>query len=248
MSSASPAPTPSWRQFGATGHFANWLALVAIAGLPQSVLAQTAPAGTASSAANAPVISDHVKRQAESPFRWILINSAPAKPAAEAKPSKPRSAEAAVPSAPANAALNAARSSESSAALNAEANAAKPVAAAAPAAVASPVPAVVPPPAVVAEPVAVAKREELPPPVAELPLVVRSQEPPDLPSKILRDLRAESVKVLFTVLPDGSTANASIAASTNRRMNDYVIEAVSRWKYAPIPQARSHAVELVIKP
>jgi TonB family protein len=246
MPAAFPAPPKNLPRLGVANYCAYWLALMSLGSLPHSALAQTAPASTASSAANAPAISDHVKRQAEGPFRWILINSAPTKPAAEAKPSKPRSAEAAVPNAPANAALNAARSSESSAALNAEANAAKPVAAAAPAALANPAPAEVPPLAVVPEPVVVAKREELP--VAELPLVVRSQEPPDLPSKILRDLRAESVRVLFTVLPDGSTANASITASTNRRMNDYVIAAVSRWKYAPIPQARSHEVELVIKP
>jgi outer membrane biosynthesis protein TonB len=58
----------------------------------------------------------------------------------------------------------------------------------------------------------------------------------------------ESIKVQFTVMPDGSVNNPLITASTNRRMNSYVLTAVGQWRYAPIVEARLQEVEFAFKP
>lgn len=69
-----------------------------------------------------------------------------------------------------------------------------------------------------------------------------------MPRRLLDRVRGDiEVVVTFTVHPDGSVVNAAVQSSTNRLVNPAVLEAVAQWRYAPIPAAREHAVQLVMR-
>ena len=48
--------------------------------------------------------------------------------------------------------------------------------------------------------------------------------------------------VAFTVRADGEVVNASIASSSDPRLNRGVLRAVQAWRYAPIGAPREHSV------
>lgn len=80
------------------------------------------------------------------------------------------------------------------------------------------------------------------------PLQVATMVEPSVPRRLLDKVRGDvEVVVTFTVNPDGSVGNAAVQSSTNRLMNATVLEAVAQWRYAPIPAAREHAVQLVLR-
>jgi TonB family protein len=130
-------------------------------------------------------------------------------------------------------------------------------------------PVVAPPPVVVAPPAAepAAPRSEpesrvsevvvpapVPPVPAPAPVVVLaplkavSVVEPRLPRRLLDKVRGDvEVVVTFTVGTDGSVGQAAVQSSSNALVNPTVLEAIAQWRYAPIPQAREHAVQLVMR-
>lgn len=108
----------------------------------------------------------------------------------------------------------------------------------------------VPPPAEPASaPLAVAASSpEAPIPIpavvaARTALIAIENEPPVLTGALAREAPQGVVRVAFTVKPDGSTADHTIAASSNRRLNNPAIAALSKWRYQPIDSAQSAEVE-----
>lgn len=69
---------------------------------------------------------------------------------------------------------------------------------------------------------------------------------PEFPHRLLQD-RGGSVTVRFTVQPDGSVRSVEALKSSNSRLVRGVVDAVSRWRFAPITQARSAVVEVGFK-
>ncbi|UDF37716.1 UNVERIFIED_ORG: energy transducer TonB [Shinella sp. XGS7] len=69
---------------------------------------------------------------------------------------------------------------------------------------------------------------------------------PEFPHRLLQD-RGGSVTVRFMVQPDGSVRSVEALKSSNSRLVRGVVDAVSRWRFAPIAQARSAVVEVGFK-
>lgn len=207
----------------------------------------TAPAESAS----AP--SDRARRDAEKPFRWILLHSD--------KPRKPREAAAAPVPAPTPTPTPAtaprpvkAATPKAPTAIEAPAPAvAAPVVAPQPAA-AAPArgePAVAPPPlpakplaAAAAAPTAEAGKDADPDPEADAALEPLQQVAPSFPRALMLDLRKGSVQVRFKVLPDGAVADPAVLKSTHSRLNKPVLTAIAQWKFRPVREPREAAVEL----
>ncbi len=181
-------------------------------------LAQS-PSPTPASAGE-PAPSEAVRRQALSPYRFILQHAnAPARPKAPAPaaPAEPKRPAAAAPVEQAAIAPRAAPVQQA------------PVAAPAP----EPVAAIVPAPA---EPAPVA--------AARLEIIPIKTDDPRLPAALLRERPSGVVKVSFEVMPDGSTSSVKVVSSTNRSLNRASIEAVSGWKFEPVDQALPVETEL----
>lgn len=71
---------------------------------------------------------------------------------------------------------------------------------------------------------------------------------PELPTTLLRRLRgAVEVVVGFTVNRDGSVSEVAVRSSSNPAVDGAVLDAVRQWRYEPLPQARTHAVQLVLR-
>lgn len=80
------------------------------------------------------------------------------------------------------------------------------------------------------------------------PLKAVSVVEPRLPRRLLDRVRGDvEVVVTFVVGTDGSVGQAVVQSSSNALVNPTVLEAVSQWRYAPIPAAREHAVQLVMR-
>lgn len=80
------------------------------------------------------------------------------------------------------------------------------------------------------------------------PLKAVSVVEPRLPRRLLDRVRGDvEVVVTFVVGTDGSVGQAAVQSSSNALVNPTVLEAVSQWRYAPIPAAREHAVQLVMR-
>ncbi len=235
-----------------------------------AALAQSAASPVA--AASEANLSDAVKKQAASPYKWILLNNTTRAPKKET-PKEPAPSAAAAAAAAAAAPATASAGNSASAALAAAARradvaeVARVAAAASAAAAAAPVVVARAPAPVVAAPVApppppptpapvvaavapkpvVAPPPPPPPPKVNTELVVVTQVEPKLTPSILRDITQGSVKVSFTVNPDGSTADVKVDSSTARVLNNPVIAAVRDWKYKPIDIAQRTEIELAFK-
>lgn len=182
--------------------------------------------------------SERVKRDAEKPFQWILLQS-----------DKPRKAREGSGSAGAAAAAPAARAPRSTPASPKPA-----VAAEAPAPTAAlPVPVAEPTPATVTalQPAPGAIPLPLPEPAAadsdaeaDEALELVQQVPPSFPRAVMLDMRKGSVQVRFKVQADGTVAEPAVLKSTHPRLNKPVLAAVGQWKFKPVREPREAAVEL----
>ena len=81
--------------------------------------------------------------------------------------------------------------------------------------------------------------------VAKSALIFVKNDPPVLSGPLARESPSGTVRVTFNVNPDGSTSDFKIAASTNRRLNNPVLAAVSKWRYQPIDAVQTTEVEMV---
>ncbi|MEN9395794.1 MAG: Gram-negative bacterial TonB protein C-terminal [Pseudomonadota bacterium] len=226
----------------------RWILLVALGGL--NAQAQTASPASSAPAPGTPVIavgaapSEAAQRQALGPYRMILRSAA--LPTTKAKPAN-------------------ASHATSAASHNAPKTVSEPAPAPSPAA---------PAPAVAAIPVTtpVVQSVEVPtPPADETPapattltaasspaaapapvatpartaLVLVKNDPPTLSGPLARESPTGTVRVSFSVNPDGSTSDLKIAASSNRRLNSAVLAAIGKWRYQPIDAAQTTEVEMV---
>ncbi|MFM2399091.1 MAG: hypothetical protein RL341_1248 [Pseudomonadota bacterium] len=184
--------------------------------------------------ANAP--TERAKRQADNPYKWIMIMDDKPRPKKdEPKEKRAPAREAAPVAAPAAAPAPAPRSFEPRTP-----------------AVAAPAPAPIPsaalvenPPVPAAPAVAAAAPAKLEPePEPEEPLRALAQAQPELTRQIINaNIEKGRVKVKYKVNPDGSVSDAEIVNTTNRALNSSVLAALKQWKYAPIKQARETQVE-----
>jgi TonB family protein len=196
--------------------------------------------------------AERAKRDADKVYQWIRFHAdkVPAKPkpapvAAAAlapapkplpRPAEPQVAvrEVATPiQAPAPAGEPASAPAEPATALVAETVSPVQLAAASP---------VLSPPAPL--PLLSAPPELLPESPPELPLQLLNRVEPDFPRQLLREVDSGSVLVRFKVAPDGSVAHAEAMRSSHRQLVRGTLDAVKRWRFAPIAQAREAMVEI----
>lgn len=243
---------------------ARWAALAALASLPlvwpTPGLAQ-APAPAPSPAATS--AAERAQREAERVFEFIKFHSLrprtiePARPARPPAPA-PAAAPQATPAAPATVA-----SPERVAAPP------RPAVTDAPAKPAVTLPASEPPPALVPAPITVPEPVALPvvpnalppaaPPPATLPapeaddddepLQLQSFVAPVLTPAVQATLGAgaRSVKVRFTVEPDGRVSQAEAAATVPKRLAKPAVDAILQWRFMPLQQARTVDVEIAFR-
>jgi TonB family protein len=209
-------------------------------GFSSLALAQgSTPSPSPASSVNAPGgLSETTKRQADNPYKWILImddKPRPKKDEAVAKDRKP-----AVPAATSVAAPRPERAAP-----------AAPAAASAPAAsiaaVQQPVPSSplldpAPPPS--PTPLAATTPQLSQSLVEEEPLKLVRQVQPEMTRQIAAaDIKQGSVTAKFMVNADGSVGDAQIVTSTNRVLNSPVLAALRQWRYEPRKEPREAQVE-----
>jgi TonB family protein len=187
-------------------------------------------------AASAPGIDESrlpewVKRQARSPLKVIIESTTPrvrteaskdnSGPARDPKAAPPRKAAApqAAPRAASAASAALAAAAPSAASAITAASAAAPASADTPASAAT-----------------------ASPPRVALQLLVRVE--PELPQEVIdMALNQAEVVAIFVVNTDGSVSQASIASSSDERLNHSILRAVGEWRYAPIDAPRPHGVK-----
>jgi TonB family protein len=183
---------------------------------PERILGWMLVAACAAAGAQQPPLSDaeRLRRDAESPMRWIKLHAessapapVPAAPAARPAPAKPAPRKAA---------------------------------AGAPAAEAPAVPAAPAPAAVTAPPPAPAPASA-PAPGAELTALRRSE--PQWDAALMGALRRGRVEVRFSVASDGRLTLAEVIASTDARLDGAALAAMRQWRFAPMSAARTASVE-----
>ena len=75
-------------------------------------------------------------------------------------------------------------------------------------------------------------------------LVMVAQVEPQFPRAVMLDLRRGTVRVRFDVMPDGSVSTPSVVSSTNVRLNRAALAAVSQWRFKPLREVQEGVVEL----
>jgi TonB family protein len=208
--------------------------------------AQQAPAGAASSAELTP--AERAQRDADKVFKWILIHAdKPRKPSPardEKREEKPVAAARAKPVARTAESAPVAASAAASLAVSPQ-PATAPVAAAAPA---------VPIETPIVPVSMVETRATLPGASPSAALVAAEaidetltplfRAEPQFPASVLRTLRKGAVELRFTVLPDGSVADAAVVTSTNARLNPSALAAIAKWRFAPLRKPQEALVAL----
>lgn len=207
---------------------------VAVGGIVPANRALAQAGSPASAASDAP--SESLRRQALSPYRFILQHAnvpARSKPAAATEAKADTKAEPkAEPRRPAPPVEQAAVQPRAPAAASlAPEPQAAPAVAPAPPPVAAIAPRPEPPPA------AAVRREIIP---------VRTDEP-RLSAALLRERPSGVVKVSFEVRPDGSTGDVKVLSSTNRSLNRASVDAVAGWKFEPVDEPTVVETELAYK-
>jgi TonB family protein len=76
-----------------------------------------------------------------------------------------------------------------------------------------------------------------PAPVAK-PLIPIAQDPPVLTAALQREVSSGKVTVAFEIRPDGNTGDIRVVSSSNRRLNSAVTAAIAKWRFQPIDDAR----------
>jgi TonB family protein len=182
-------------------------------------------------------LPDWIKRQASSPQK-VIINSTAVR--AKAEPAKPEVAPArnAHPAPPRKPPLATAPSA-SGPSVQPDATAVAP---------SPPTPSrttklsELPPPAN-ATPAPVAPPEPAPAAAAAPELVLLNRVDPVLAADLVDvQFGNASVTVAFTIGAQGEIINPQVTASTDRRLNRSVLQAVAEWRYAPVSEPRPHAV------
>lgn len=98
----------------------------------------------------------------------------------------------------------------------------------------------------VSPPQAAKAAEPAPVTTIEVPLKLVQYIEPEIPQRLRARLRNNNeVTVGFTVNRDGSLSDVGIRASTNRALDDAVLDAVRQWRYGPLPEPREGTVQLV---
>lgn len=244
-----------------------WVAAMA-ALLLSPGMAQTAKPKEDAAAAEAAAAMERARRQAANPMRIILeaakgkrragVDDTPA-PASDTsvRPVVSRSAAAAADAAPRTAAAAPVPAATT------------PPAPALPAPAPEPAPvetqitltsdvvqskAAAPVPAIAPVGVAPVRGTAVPPPPMALPaLEVAQARPrllsmvePELPQRLLDDLgRNATVAVDMTIRPDGTVGDIDIVGAAPRGLQRVLAEALEQWRFAPLPTARQHRIELV---
>ncbi|HET7795736.1 MAG TPA: energy transducer TonB [Rhizobacter sp.] len=81
-----------------------------------------------------------------------------------------------------------------------------------------------------------------------LPLKLTQLVEPSLPGSVLRRMRDDiEVVVGFTVNADGTVSDVAVRSSPLKSVDSAVVEAVAQWRYEPIREPRTHAVQLVLR-
>jgi TonB family protein len=203
-------------------------------GFSVSADAQSTPAPT--SAASPGTLSETTKRQADNPYKWILIM--------DDKP-RPKKEEVAAPRERKPVATPASATATTAPRPDRAVPASTTAAAAAPAAASTPAPSLLeatPTPANTPVAAAAAQLREIV--VEEEPLKPVQQVQPELTRQIAQvDIKQGSVKVKFMVNPDGSVSSPEIVSTTNRVLNSSVLAALRQWRYEPRKEARETQVE-----
>lgn len=75
------------------------------------------------------------------------------------------------------------------------------------------------------------------------PLKVKTQTLPDIPRNLRNSLTTARVLAEFTIETSGRTSKIQILNSSNRRLNEPTVSAISSWTFEPIKQARTQQVE-----
>jgi TonB family protein len=181
-------------------------------------------------------VSERAKRQAENPFKWIIMQD-----------DKPRTRNAAAvqnekdkkPVAPAVASAGAPAIGNKPVAESVPVPESQPMQLVAPAP-ADPPPTLV---AVAATPQVAAEPIEVDEPLRPIKSVA-----PELPQSLVkRGISEGSVKVRFTVNPDGSIDSSEVVTTTNRSLNGLVLTALKEWRFAPIKRQQSAAIVFAFK-
>ncbi len=199
------------------------LAVALAASVPSPARAQTQTQADLGSAQ----ISERVRRDAESPMRWIKIHSENARQAEEAKTAAAAAAAATArrPAAKTVAAPAPARAAADASAATQAANATPPQQAAAikvPEAFASPTP-----------------PEDTP----EAALISIDRVDPEWDDELLRTLRKGRVVVRFHVAEDGYLSRMQIVESTHSKLTGPAMAAVMQWRFEPLAEPRTATVE-----
>lgn len=87
------------------------------------------------------------------------------------------------------------------------------------------------------------------PVLVDQPLVLAQMVEPSWTERLIRRLKPTSrVTVGMTVQPDGHVSDVAVRSSTDKALEPAVLEAVSQWRFQPVPRSRTHVVELVLNP
>lgn len=80
-----------------------------------------------------------------------------------------------------------------------------------------------------------------------VPLKLAQLVEPEVPSAVLRRMRSDVTVVIgLTVNADGSVSDVVIKSNPMKALDAAVIDAVRQWRYNPIGEPRTHAVQLVL--
>jgi len=94
----------------------------------------------------------------------------------------------------------------------------------------------------IAAPVAAALAALPEPEPEEIELQLVNHVQPEMPRG--HNLRNGSVRVRFTVMPDGSVSKVSANEGAQRRLANSATRAVEQWRFAPVPQAQEVEVDI----
>jgi len=80
-----------------------------------------------------------------------------------------------------------------------------------------------------------------------VPLKLAQLVEPEVPSSVMRRMRSDVTVVIgLTVNADGSVSDVVIKSNPMKALDAAVIDAVRQWRYNPIGEPRTHAVQLVL--
>lgn len=83
-----------------------------------------------------------------------------------------------------------------------------------------------------------------PEPEPEVPLNLIEKIDPEFPRSLMSSVREGVVEVRFTVQPNGTVTGAEAVKTSHRKLASAAVDAVSRWRFSPLPKAREATVEI----